>query len=158
MGDFSHCHLKKMLNSFYQYGNCPPHLNKTLDLCYGSIKEACKPLGPADHNTVHLLPDYRAVLKREKVHSREVKVSHEEYSIALQGCFDCTDWSVLTDSSDNIDELTDVVCSYISFSKVVKIFPNNKPWVSSALKGLIHKRKTAFEEGYYTEVKETKKD
>lgn len=121
--------------------------------------------GSSDHNTVHLFPVYKTVLKREKVRKRQVQLWNEEPSLALQGCFDCTDWSVFTDSSDNIDELTDVVCSYTPFCrdnvipiKVVKVFPNNKPWASSALKGLILKRKKAFMEGNVTEVKEIKKE
>lgn len=166
LGDFNHCNLNKTLTSFYQYVSCPTRLNKTLDLCYGSIKGAYKSvadhaLGSSDHNTVHLLPVYKTVLRREKVRKGQVKVWNEDSSLALQGCFDCTDWSVFTESSDNIDELTDVVCSYISFcrdnvipTKVVKIFPNNKP----ALKGLICKRKNAFNEGNVTEVKEIKKE
>ena len=89
----------------------------------------------------------------------------EDSSLALQGCFDCTDWSVFTDSCDNIDELTDVVCSYISFcednvipTKTVKVFPNNKPWASSALKGLIHNRKNAFNEGDLPKVKDLNRE
>lgn len=120
---------------------------------YGSIKGAYKSIagsaiGSSDHNTVHLHPVYKSVLRRTKVCKRQVKVWNEDSSLALQGCFDCTDWSVCSESSDNIDELTDVVCSYISFCedtvipiKMVKVFPNNKPWSSSALKTLILKRK-----------------
>ena len=58
-----------------------------------------------------------------------------------------------------------MVCSYISFcrdnvipTKVVKVFPNNKPWTSSDLKGLFQKRKNAFKEGNVTEVREIKKE
>lgn len=138
-----------------------------MDICYGSIKGEYKSvggpaLGSSDHNTVHLYPVYKTVLRREKVCKRQVMVWNEESSLTLQGCFDCTDWSVFTDSSDNIDEPADVVCSYISFcrdnvipTKVVKIFPNNKPWASSAIRGLIHKRKNAFKEGNVAEVKKT---
>ena len=39
-----------------------------------------------------------------------------EDSIArLQGCFDCSNWDVFPDSCDSLDELTDVVTSYVSF-------------------------------------------
>ena len=122
LGDFNRCNLKKTLNSFYQYVNCPTRYEKTLDLCYGSIKGAYRsvagpPLGSSDHNTVHLHPVYKTVLRREKVRSRQVMLWNEESSLALQGCFDCTDWSVFTDSSDDIDELTDVECCYISFCR-----------------------------------------
>lgn len=71
LGDFNHCNLKKTLNSFYQYVTCPTRRDKTLDLCYGSIKgaytsKAGPALGASDHNTVHLLPAYTSVLRREK--------------------------------------------------------------------------------------------
>lgn len=59
--------------------------------------------------------------------------------------------------------LTDVVCSPFCRDnvipiKVVKVFPNNKPWASSALKSLILKKKKAFMEGNVSEVKEIKKE
>lgn len=69
------------------------------------------------------------------------------------------------ESADNIDELTDVVCSYISFCKDsviltrdVTFFPNNKPWVSKVLKGLTCKRKIDFNEGDVNAEREARKD
>lgn len=74
--DFNHCTLKGSLRNIYQYVTCPTWRNKTLDLCYGSIKGAFKsvagpPFGFSDHNTVHLLPMYESVLRREKVEIRK---------------------------------------------------------------------------------------
>jgi len=122
LGDFNHCNLKTSLNNFYQYVTCPTRRNKTLDLCYGSIKGAYKseagpPLGCSDHNTFHLLPTYRSVLSREKVCIKQVKVWSNDSSLALQGCFDCTDWSLFQEDCSDIDEVTDVVCSYIPFCR-----------------------------------------
>lgn len=122
LGNFNHCNLKKTLTSFFQYVHGPTRHDKTLDLCYGSIKGAYRSMaGPAlessDHNTVHLYPVYKTVLKREKMRKRQVQLWNEESSLALQGCSDCLDWSVFPDSSDNIDELMDVVCSYTSFCR-----------------------------------------
>ena len=42
LGDFNHCSLQKTIRDFDQYVKCPTRLNKTLDLCYGSIKGAYK--------------------------------------------------------------------------------------------------------------------
>ena len=97
MGDFNHCKLKGTLSGFYQYISCPTRHSKTLDLCYGSIKGAYKsvggpPVGSSDHNVVHLFPTYKTVLQREQVVKRVEKVWTEESSLALQGCFKCTDW------------------------------------------------------------------
>ncbi len=48
---------------------------------------------------------------------------------------------------------------FIITTKVVQIFPNNKPWASTALKGLIcERKKTAFNEGDVAEVKEIKNE
>ena len=40
---------------------------------------------------------------------------NEDSAARSQGCFDCTNWDVFRDSCDCLDELTDVVTSYISF-------------------------------------------
>lgn len=112
LGDFNHVSLEKTLTNFYQYVSCPTRRGKTLDLCYGSIKNAFKslplpPLGSADLNCVYLLPTHKTVLKREKIQTREVKVWTNDAVSSLQGCFDCTDWgmSVCT-------QLSAEICSY----------------------------------------------
>lgn len=58
------------------------------------------------------------------------------------------------ESSADIDELTDVMSSCVSYcensvipEKIVKTYPNNKPWVSKTLKDLIYREKKAFREG-----------
>ena len=33
----------------------------------------------------------------------------------LKGCFECTDWGVMKDSSTNIDQATGVITSFIRF-------------------------------------------
>lgn len=138
MGDFNNCKLSKTLN-FYQYVTCPTRKNKTLDKCYGSIKEAYKasplaPIGSSDHCTINLIPVYRPMLKRGEVKTREIETWEDESVLKLQGCFNCTDWSVFIDSASDIDELVDAVCCYISFcvdfiipKKYVKVYANNKP-------------------------------
>ena len=67
----------------------------------------------------------------------------------LRGCFACTDWSVLTEGVEDVSEVSDIVPDYIHFcedmiipKKVIKIYPNNKPWLSKALKHkLVQKNK-----------------
>lgn len=110
LGYFNHCNMKKTLNNFYQYVTCPIRLNKALELCYGSIRGAYKstaraPLGSSDHNTMHLLPLYRTVLKMEKVQKRDMKFGPMKaiwycravLSAQIGLCFK---------TSDNIDEVT----------------------------------------------------
>ena len=131
-------------------------MNKTIDLCYGSVPNPYRsipkpPIGDIDHNTVHLVPIYRCVLKRAKCVERLVKVSDGDRVARLQGCFDCTNWDVFRDSCDSLDELTDVVTSYVSFCvdtviplKKSKVFPNNKPWVSKHLKKVLNEKNRGY--------------
>lgn len=79
LGDFNHVKMNKTFPSFYQYVSSPTRRDRTLDLCYGSVKDAFKslplpPLGNSDHNCVHLVPKYKTVLKRQKTQTKEVKV------------------------------------------------------------------------------------
>ena len=139
LGDFNQCKLENCLPTYHQYITCPTRMNKTIDLCYGSVTTAYRsiakpPIGDSDHNTVHLVPIYKCVLKCAKCVERHVKVWNEDSVARLQGCFDCTNWDVFRDSCDSLDELTDVVTSYVSFCvdtvipvKKSKVFPNNKP-------------------------------
>ena len=78
-----------------------------------------------------------------------------------QGCFDCTDWDVFRNSCSSLDELTDVVTSYVSFCvdtvipvKKCKVFPNNKPWVSMQLKHVLNEKKRVYFRGDLAERKE----
>lgn len=83
-----------------------------------------------------------------------MKVWTNDAVSSLQGCFDCTDWGIFEESCEDLDELTDVVCSYSAFcrdmlipTKRVKIYPNNKPWVNKSVKSVIKKEKEAFQDG-----------
>lgn len=67
------------------------------------------------------------------------------------------------ESCSYIDELTDVVSSWISYceshvipDKTVKVYPNSKPWVSKSLKSLLQEKKRAFMEGNSTQLHEVK--
>ena len=66
-----------------------------------------------------------------------MRVRSPECVSELQGCFDCTDWDVLIGASESVNKVTDVISSYINFcenmlipTKMVKIFPNSKPWTT----------------------------
>lgn len=103
LGNFNHCSLQKTLRDFYQYVKCPTRLNKTLDLCYDSIKGAYKALplpllGVADHNCIQLIPSYCTALQRVKPVTKWVKVWTDESILSLQGCYECTDWEIFKES------------------------------------------------------------
>ncbi|XP_039634340.1 zinc finger protein 239-like [Perca fluviatilis] len=52
---------------------------------------------------------------RGKVDTRQVKGWSEEATLALQGCLDCTLWEEFVQSSRDIDELTEVVSSWVAY-------------------------------------------
>ena len=64
---------------------------------------------------------------------------------------ECTDWGVMIESSTCIDQATYVITSYIRFcednivsKKSIKIFPNNKPWVTKRIKNTLNEKKVLF--------------
>lgn len=69
----------------------------------------------SDHNTVVLIPVYKMVLKKYKVENKLIRKWTADSTLALQGCFDSTNWEVFENSCSDTDELTDVVSSYINF-------------------------------------------
>ena len=92
LGDFNNCPVKRSLRTYYQYVDCHTRKKKTLDLCFGTVKDAytatpLPPLGTSDHNVVYLRPAYRRLLEREKPQVKTVKVWDNESTMALQGCF-----------------------------------------------------------------------
>ena len=156
LGDFNACTLKDSLPSYFQYVKCQTRLSKTIDLCYGNIRNAYKslakpPLGGSDHNTIFLMPCYRQKLKTVKPETKSIKQWSTGSIETLRGCFDLTDWGVFEEACGTVDELTETVTDYINFcvetvipSKTVKIFANNKPWVSKELKTVVNEKKRAF--------------
>ena len=107
------------------------------------------PLGRSDHNIVQLIPRYRPLVQREPTVTRTIK-----------------EWS---DDAVDINELTESVCGYTDFcvectipQKTVKMFPNNKPWITKRIKGIINSKKLAFlkndKEEYRSVQKELKEE
>ena len=131
--------LRPYLATYEQYVTCPTRQDKIIDLCDGNIPRAFRsfalpPIRNSDHNTVHLVPAYRPRVKTERVVKKHMRVWSPECVSELQGCFDCKDWDVLIGVSESVNEATDVISSYINFcedmlipTKLMKIFPNNKP-------------------------------
>lgn len=86
---------------------------------------------------------------------KDVKVWTEESVLCLQECYDCTDWNVFREScGDDLDELADVTCSYVTFCrdmiiphKRVRVYPNNKPWVTKSVKSKIENKRRVFKQG-----------
>lgn len=120
--------------------------------CKGAHKATLPPLSSSDHNCINLIPCYSTELKRGIVQTKTVKSWTDDAIERLRGYFDCTIWNVFMDSSVDIDELNDEVSSWVTYcvdsvipEKVLKIYPNSKPWVSRNLKCLLIKKRTAFQ-------------
>ena len=110
------------------------------------------PLGQSDHNLIQLIPKYRPLVQREPIVTRAIK-EWSTYAVEnYKGSLDCTDWDVFVDSASDIKELTESVCGYVEFcverampQKTVKMFPNNKPWITKRIKSIISRKTLAFQ-------------
>ena len=84
-----------------------------------------------------MLPTYVRKLKAQKPEKKTISVWNSEVAAELRGCFACTDWDMFVNTCDNINELTNTITDYIKFcedmiveKKTMKIYSNNKPWVT----------------------------
>ena len=84
----------------------------------------------------------------------------------LKGCFELTDWEeFFRECNGDLNLLYDTICSYVTFcadsvipTKQIKIFANNKPWITKDLKNCLNLKKFAFIQGDQQRVKELKKE
>ncbi len=137
--DFNKANLSRELPKYRQHVTCPTRDSNILDHCYTTIKDAYRSipraaLGLSDHCQVHRIPTYRQKLKSAKPAVKAVKRLTNETERALQACFDLTDWSIFEAATNDLDELTEIVTSYISFCEDICIptrthltFNNDKP-------------------------------
>ena len=93
-------------------------------------------------------PKYTPQTKREPPIRKTVLLWTDSAWENLQDSLATTDWSVFVDSSPNVSELADTVCQYINFCvqtivpvKTIKVFSNNKPWVTKDIKDTLNKKK-----------------
>lgn len=170
LGDFNTCDVSKHLPHLHQYVTHPTRRHNILDKCYLNVPDAyvdrvAPPLGRSDHNVVHLLPSYRQLVKRERPHTRVIRQWDADSTEALRGCFDSTDWDVFFQNETDNDRLTDSITSYIQFcennvvnKKQVRVYANNKPWITKDLKQCLNDKKVAFLAGDEQKVRELEKE
>ena len=60
VGDSNHTCLSKALPRYKWHVDCPTRKDKTLGHCYTVYASARDPLGKSDHNTIILIPAYKA--------------------------------------------------------------------------------------------------
>ncbi|PIK45538.1 hypothetical protein BSL78_17609 [Apostichopus japonicus] len=169
-GDFNHCNLKRSSVNYYQQIKCPTRDAAILDLMYTNVKDAylsiqLPKLGKADHNLVNLVPRYRPKIQREKPRTIAVRQWNNASIDHLRAELDSTDWDIFVEASADVHKLTQTISDYISFyventipSKQVKIFPNNKPWITKRVKVIINKKKGLFKKGDTNALKEVQKE
>ena len=169
-GDFNHCTLGTSLPTLHQYVTCPTRNNKTLDVCYGNVKDgyqssALPPSGDSDHSMVHLIHKFKIVLKSYKPVKKIVTSKSHQNIEDLCGCLECTDWGVFLESCDDLTELNDHVTGYIKFCEVlicpeknIKCYPNNKPWITKEVKDIITRKRVTFISGDKAKLKSLQKE
>lgn len=94
---------------------------------------------------------YKPIVKRLKPTRITIQQWDDDALEQLRGALDCTDWDVFVNNSGKLDELTQTVSDYINFcvevtvpTKQIKVFPNNKPWITKRVKDVINKKKGLF--------------
>ena len=103
-------------------------------------------------------------MKREGPKTRVIRQWNQEATETLRGCFEATDWDVFFENEHNLDTISDSITSYISFceetfvpKKVVKIYPNTKPWISKEMSHILKEKKQTCKEGDVPRQKELEK-
>ena len=142
MGDFNWCGISKNLPNYKQYVDFATREENKLDLFFCSIRNSYRAykfsrLGTSDHSLVFIAPEYKQKLKTQKVVEKQIKKWDSDTIERLQGCLECTDWSVFLTGRPSLDELTERVTDYQKFCEDMivpvekyKFFPNTKPWVT----------------------------
>lgn len=149
LGDFTSCNLSDHLPTVQQYVDCPTRLKRTLDHCYGNIRDAYKALyrpllGKSEHNVIHLLPKHKSKELNQlsrKYKCGQIVIKNNPGIVLTQ-----TRTSSLKPVRMEMNSQTPFkYCEdCVSETKAVEIFPNNKPWVTKQLKTCFNEKKTAF--------------
>ncbi|KAI4902682.1 hypothetical protein NFI96_031745, partial [Prochilodus magdalenae] len=159
------------LTAFHQYVDCPTRKNRTIDLLYANVKDAytatpLPPLGKSDHNLVHLQPQYKPRVRTQPVTTRSFRKWSPGAEAALRDCFESTEWSVLQEPyGEDIEGITHCMTDYMNFCmdvvvpvKTVRCFANNRPWITSSVKGLLNKKKRAFKDNNQEELRSAQRE
>ena len=164
-GDFNRASLSERLPSFSQYVHFPTRENRCLDHLYCNMKGAYKtvslpPIGRSDHCMILSIPTYIRRLEAVKPTVKTIKMWTEEDMEQLGGCFACTDWLLFEETSNDINEFTEVVTDYIKFcedniiqSRSIKVYGNNRPWVTKDLLCAAHRKRKLWRTGRMEEYR-----
>uniref|UniRef100_A0AAZ1X703 Reverse transcriptase domain-containing protein n=1 Tax=Oreochromis aureus TaxID=47969 RepID=A0AAZ1X703_OREAU len=156
-GDFNKANIKTVLPKFYQHVKCPTRGENTLDHVYSNIKHAYRAiplphLSQSDHLSLLLSPAYTPLRRSARPTTRTVTTWPENALHKLQDCFTETDWDIF--EHQDLETFTGSVLDYIKFctanvtvDKSIRVFPNQKPWMTSEVRSLLKARDAAFRSG-----------
>ncbi|PIK40697.1 hypothetical protein BSL78_22452 [Apostichopus japonicus] len=107
----------------------------------------------------------RPIVQRQKPKLLTVKQWSPAAIEDLQASLDLTDWDVFIDASEDIDELTQRIADYVNFcvdctvpDKQIKVYANNKPWITKEVKKIINKKKKIFGQNNRDELRAVQKE
>lgn len=88
----------------------------------------------SDHNVVHVIPVYETKLKRSEAEKNAIRTQNK------WKCLDCTGWEMTTGTMTTFIS----ACTWLFLPEEIKIYPNNKSYVTRDIKDIINARKMAF--------------
>nr|XP_057929088.1 uncharacterized protein LOC131129485 [Doryrhamphus excisus] len=156
-GDFNKANLKTVLPKFHQHVKCPTRGANTLDHVCSNIKHGYRAtplphLGQSDHLSLLLTPAYIPLRRRSRPTKKIITTLPENALSELQDCLQHTDWDLF--QHQDLETYTVTVLDYIKFcmgtvsvDKVIRIFPNQKPWMTSQVRSLPKACNSAFRSG-----------
>lgn len=106
----------------------------------------------SDHLSLFLVPAYTPLRRKSKPVIKNVQIWPDGALSQLQDCFEHTEWSIF----DHLDlqEYTETVLFYmksctesVTVEKRIRIYPNQKPWMTSDVRKLLRTRNHAFKSG-----------
>jgi hypothetical protein len=110
-------------------------------------------VAPQDNNSILLILAYKQKLKQEAPVARSIKKWSDEAEAELQDCFAGTDWNMLRESSNGIEEFTTSVIGFnnkciddVDPTVTVRTNPNQKPWITGSIRTELKARAAAFKE------------
>uniref|UniRef100_A0A8C7X192 Reverse transcriptase domain-containing protein n=1 Tax=Oryzias sinensis TaxID=183150 RepID=A0A8C7X192_9TELE len=156
-GDFNRANLKTVLPNFYQHVKCATRGENTLDHVYTNIKHAYRAiplphLGQSDHLSLLLPPTYTPLRRSRRPITKTITTWPDDALSRLQDCFEQTDWNLF--HHQELETHTSTVLDYVKFcignvtvDKSIRVFPNQKPWMTTQVCKLLKARDAAFRSG-----------
>ncbi len=170
-GDFNKANFRTIAPKYFKHITINTRGDHVLDHCYSPFQDAYKslprpPFGKSDHSSVLLLSAYRQKLKCEAPALRTIQCWSDQSDAILQDCFDHVDWDMFRAASDDdIEAYSDTVTCFIRKciedvvpTKTIRIYPNQKPWINSEVRGALSTWTSAFKSGNIDDRKQASYD